>query len=80
MIITVEIIQDRAFHLLSDMERLDLIKLSVPIANADSSNAEASEEKLSNRFAGALHLTDDKYEGLQKILREGRNEWNLDIY
>ena len=75
MIVTVEIIQDRAFHLLSDMERLDLIRLNVPVKNA-----EVAEEKLSDRFAGALHLTNNRYEEFQNSLREGRNEWSRDIY
>ena len=79
MIVMVEIIQDKAFHLLSDMERLDLIRLNVPVKNTDNNNAEASEKKLSDRFAGALLLTDDRYSEFQNTLREGRNEWNRDI-
>ena len=70
MIVTVEVIQDRAFNLLSDMERLDLIRLNAPVKNAVM-----QEKKLSERFAGTLRLSNDKYEEYQNTLQEGRNEW-----
>ena len=75
MIVTVEVIQDRAFNLLSDMERLDLIRLSSPVKSAP-----IPEKTLSERFAGAMHLSNDKYQEYQNTLREGRNEWIRDIY
>ena len=74
MIVTVEVIQNKAFDLLSDMERLDLIRISNPVNNTD-----IHEKKLSERFAGALRLSDEKYEEYQNTLCEGRNEWR-DIY
>jgi len=74
MIVTIEVIRDGAFTLLSDMERLDLIRISTPVKNP------ASEEKLSKQFAGALHLSDTGYEAYQNTLRESRNEWTRDIY
>jgi hypothetical protein len=74
MIITVEVIHDGAFSLLSDMEDLDLIRI-----NAHAKNT-AVEKKLSEQFAGVLHLSDAGYEAYQNALREGRNEWTRDIY
>ena len=74
MILTIEVIRDGAFTLLSDMERLDLIRISVPAKNS------VSEGKLSKQFAGALHLSDTGYETYQNMLQESRNEWTRDIY
>jgi hypothetical protein len=74
MTVTVELIQDGVFNLLSDMERLNLIRVNIPMKNAVSPG-----EKLSGRFAGALKLSNTKYEAYQNALREGRNEWIRDI-
>ena len=74
MIVTVEVIQDRAFNLLSDMEHLDLIRLNAPVKSTV-----IPDKKLSERFAGALHLSNDRYEEYQNTLQEGRN-WTRDIY
>jgi hypothetical protein len=75
MLVTVEVINEGAFDLLSDMERLDLIRI-----NAFAKNATSKGEKLSERFAGALCLSDVKYETYQNAIQEGRNEWSRDIY
>jgi hypothetical protein len=72
MIITVEVINDGALSLLSGMESLDLIRINTPAKNA--------AVKLSEQFAGALHLSDAGYEAYQNALREGRDEWTRDIY
>ena len=69
MIVTVEVIRDGAFNLLSNMERLDLIRI-----NAPAENTAPEKGKLSERFAGALNLSDAEYEAYQNALREGRNE------
>jgi hypothetical protein len=74
MILTIEVIRDGAFTLLSDMERLDLIRISAPAKNP------ASERKLSKKFTGVLHLSDTGYGTYQNMLRESRNEWTRDIY
>ena len=71
----VEVIQNKAFDLLSDMERLDLIRITTSTNSVD-----IHENKLSERFAGTLHLSKDRYEEYQNTLREGRNEWNKNIY
>jgi hypothetical protein len=75
MLVTVEVINEGALTLLSDMERLDLIRI-----NSLSNDTAPEKEKLSERFAGALHLPDVKYEAYQNAIQEGRNEWSRDIY
>jgi len=70
MTLSVELINDGALNLLSEMEKLRLIRINAP----DSSNVSASE-KLSERFAGALRLSDDEYNAFQKKLQDDRNEW-----
>ena len=74
MTVTVEVMNNGAFNLLSDMERLNLIRVNVP-----SKSAFESGEKISRQFAGALKLSDAEYEAYQNVLREGRNEWTRDI-
>ena len=75
MIVTIEVIRDGAFSLLSDMERLNLIRINIP-----AKNTALEKGKLSEQFAGALHLSNSKYETYQNALRQGRNEWTRDIY
>ena len=75
MTVTVEVIRDGAFTLLSDMERLDLIHI-----NAPAKDTALEKGKLSEQYAGALSLSDAGYDAYQNALREGRNEWNRDIY
>jgi len=75
MLVTIEVINDGVLNLLSDMERLDLIRL-----NTSAKSDVMPEKKLSQRFAGALRLSDTAYEAYQNSLREGRNEWRKDIY
>ena len=74
MLVTVEVIRDGALDILSNMERLNLIKL-----NAHKNN-ELVQKKLSQMFAGALNLSDFTYEMYQKSIQESRNEWSKDIY
>ena len=75
MLVTVEVIRDGAFNLLSEMERLDLIRVNIP-----AKSSAMLGKKLSQQFAGALRLSDTAYETYQNTLREGRNEWRKDIY
>ena len=75
MTITVEVINDGALSLLSDMEGLDLIRINTP-----AKNTAIERKKLSEQFAGALRLSDAGYEAYQNALREGRDEWARDIY
>ena len=74
MTLTIEVINNGAFNLLSDMERLELIRVNVPVKNAVK-----PDEKLSMQFAGALKLSDARYEAYQNSLCEGRNGWDRDI-
>jgi hypothetical protein len=73
MIVTIEVIHEGAFALLSDMERLDLIHINTCTKNT------ALGVKLSKQFAGALHLSDTGYETYQNTLHESRNGWTRDI-
>jgi len=66
MTLSVELIHDRALNLLSEMEKLRLIRINDP---------SRVSEKLSQRFAGALRLSDDEYDAFQKKLKDDRNEW-----
>jgi hypothetical protein len=74
MTITVEVINKRALNLLSDMEHLDLIRVNVPAKPAPASNSNLAH------LAGALKLSDKRYEYYQKTLQDGRNEWDRDIF
>ncbi|GHU49898.1 hypothetical protein FACS1894200_09030 [Spirochaetia bacterium] len=56
------------------INRLNLIHIQPP-----AENHTAPVGKLSEHFAGALHLSDETYETFQKALQEGRNEWARDI-
>ena len=71
MEITIDIIDNGALRLLHDMELLKLIRLTPP---------RVKEQKLSQKFAGALHLSDEQYEDFQTTLEKGRNEWERSIY
>jgi hypothetical protein len=75
MTVTVEVINNRALNLLSDMEQLDLIKLNVP-----PQMISASGPNPYTHLAGALKLSDKQYEYYQKTLQEGRSEWDRDIF
>jgi len=76
MIVNIEVLRpEEAFNLLSHMARFGLIRLDSPCENV----AAAPAAKLSERFAGALRLSDGKYEAFQNAVREGRLEWARDI-
>jgi hypothetical protein len=63
MEITVDVIDKGALRLLHDMELLKLIRLKTPIVKEEQQG-----ERLSERFAGALHLSDEQYEEFQMTL------------
>jgi hypothetical protein len=67
MTITIDLIDNGVLALLQDMEHLNLIRVNPPIEKSALTG-----DKLSERFAGALHLSDEKYEAFQNTLREGR--------
>jgi hypothetical protein len=71
---TVEVIDTGVLRLLRDMERMRLIRLA-PVRK----EAPQFRQKLSQRFAGALHLNDEQYEAFQTALQKGRDEWEQPI-
>jgi hypothetical protein len=75
MTLTVDLINSGALDLLRDMERLNLIRV-----NSTEKNTPLSEGSLSERFAGALHLSAETYADFQTTLREDRATWERDIY
>jgi len=75
MTVTLEVLNNKAINLLADMELLDLIRL-----DSFPRKATLSNEKLSSQFAGALDITDAKFEYFQKSMQENRNEWNRNIF
>jgi hypothetical protein len=75
MTITIDLIDSGALSLLRDMERLNLIRVNPP-----EKAAAAPKGSLSERFAGALRLSAEKYAAFQTALQEGRAEWERDTY
>jgi hypothetical protein len=70
---TIDILNNDALRLLHDMEYLRLIRLR-------AEKSKKSTQSLSERFAGALHLSDKQYEEFQTALKKSREEWERDIY
>ncbi|GHU21000.1 hypothetical protein FACS1894164_00160 [Spirochaetia bacterium] len=68
MEILVDIVDDNALCLLRDMEVLNLIQLKIPVI-------EKQKHKLSDKFAGALHLSDEQYENFQAAIKMDRDNW-----
>jgi hypothetical protein len=77
--LTVDLIDSGAISLLRDMERLNLIRVNPPERTAGALRL-PPKGSLSERFAGALHLSAEKYAAFQTTLQEGRAEWERDIY
>jgi hypothetical protein len=70
MELTIDVIDKEALRLLSGMEHLQLIRLRPRVASKRPVAQPPSE-----RFAGALHLSEAQYEAFQTQLQNGRNEW-----
>jgi hypothetical protein len=75
MTLTVDLIDSDALDLLRDMERRNLIRVNPP-----EKTASPRKGSLSERFAGALQLSTEKYAAFQAALREGRTQWERDVY
>jgi hypothetical protein len=75
MTLTIDLIDAGALKLLHDLESLNLIRVNPP-----DEDAAAPKGSLSTRFAGALHLSPEKYAAFQSALQEGRDEWERDTY
>jgi len=69
MIVNVEVLRrEEAFNLLSQMAQFGLIRLSPPCKSA----GDERREKLSERFAGTMRLSDLSYQNFQNAVRESR--------
>ena len=69
MELTIDVIDKNAMHLLDSMEQMQLIKV----------HSQIPKKKLSEIFAGKLHLSDKEYEDFQIYLKNSRKEWDRDI-
>jgi hypothetical protein len=75
MEVMVDIIDNGALRLLHDMEFLKLIRVKTPVIKEKKKAL-----KLSEKFAGALHLSDEQYENFQMTIKRDRDEWERSIY
>jgi hypothetical protein len=69
--VLLQINNDKAYKLIEDLEALHLIKVL-------EKNIQP-KKKLSEKFAGSLHLSDKDYNDFQDSLSQSRNEWERDI-
>jgi hypothetical protein len=67
----IQVTNQKAIGLLHELEELNLIKVL-------EENV-APRQRLSERFAGALNLTDEQYNEFQEYLAQTRNEWERNI-
>jgi hypothetical protein len=75
MEVTIDIIDNGAMRLLHDMEFLKLIRVKTPVVKEKKKSL-----KLSEKFAGSLHLSNEQYEHFQNTIQESRDEWERSIY
>ena len=69
--ITIQVNDDKTLKLLEDLEGLNLIQIiGSPVS---------SPTKLSEKFAGALQLSDEQHRTFRQHLEQSRNEWERDI-
>ena len=69
--VLLQINSDKAYKLIEDPEALHIVKVL--------EKKPRTKEKLSERFAGALHLSDEEYNRFQESVIQSRNEWERDI-
>jgi len=69
--VLLQINSDKAYKLIEDLEALQIVKVLKKTAH--------SEGKLSERFAGALKLSDEEYNRFQESVIQSRNEWERGI-
>ncbi len=70
--ILLQITNQKAYKLIEDLEALNIVKVL-------KKNDTTAKNKLSQKFAGALNLTDKQYQDFQYHVKEIRNEWERDI-
>jgi len=69
--VLLQINNNKAYKLLEDLEALDIVKVLEKSAQP--------KQKLSARFAGSLHLSNEEYNDFQDSIKQARNEWKRDI-
>ena len=69
--VLIQLTNQKAIGLLHEMEELHLIKVL-------EENPQP-KQKLSEKFAGSLNLTDQQYDDFQQYLTQSRKEWERDI-
>ena len=69
--VLLQINNDKAYKLIEDLEALNIVKVL--------QKSGQPKRKLSEKFAGALHLSDEEYQSLQNSLTQSRKEWERDI-
>jgi len=65
MEIMIDVVDKNAMSLLNSMEKMHLIRVQPDIV----------PQKLSEKFAGKLRLSDAEYDDFQNYLKNSRNEW-----
>jgi hypothetical protein len=69
--VLLQITNNKAYKLIEDLEALDIVKVL--------ERKDEPKKKLSERFAGSLHLSDEEYNNFQDSLTQSRSEWERDI-
>lgn len=69
--VLLQINNEKAYKLIEDLEALDIITVLEKKVGA--------KEKLSEKFAGSLNLSEKEYKEFQDAITQGRNEWERDI-
>jgi hypothetical protein len=67
----IQLTNQKAIRLLHELEELHLIKVLEEKVEP--------KQKLSEKFAGSLNLTDQQYNDFQNYIIQSRNEWERDI-
>lgn len=62
---------NKAYKLIEDLEALHIVKVL--------KKSSQPKEKLSEKFAGSLNLSDEEYNNFQNSLTQSRNEWERNI-
>lgn len=69
--VLLQINSDKAYKFLEGLEALHIVKVLKKTAKP--------KQKLSEKFAGSLNLTDEEYNNFQASVSQSRNEWERDI-
>jgi hypothetical protein len=69
--VLLQINNNKAYKLIEDLEALNIVKIL--------KKSTQPEGKLSERFAGALNLSEEEYNNFQKSISDSRNQWDRDI-